>query len=94
VAPSHTHYFSENLVAPGIEPESSGSVARNCDHKTTEAVHKMKLCKEMLKNWIYNVTQNVSCFELRNIYTDYEGFEVLIAIVMKSSIFWNIIPCS
>jgi hypothetical protein len=27
-----THYFSENLVAPGIEPGTSGSVARNFDH--------------------------------------------------------------
>jgi hypothetical protein len=27
-----THYFSENLVAPGIEPGTSGSVARNSDH--------------------------------------------------------------
>jgi hypothetical protein len=27
-----THYFSENLVVPGIEPGTSGSVARNSDH--------------------------------------------------------------
>jgi hypothetical protein len=27
-----THYFSENLVAPEIEPGISGSVARNSDH--------------------------------------------------------------
>jgi hypothetical protein len=27
-----THYFSENLVAPGIEHGISGSVARNSDH--------------------------------------------------------------
>jgi hypothetical protein len=26
------HYFSENLVALGIEPGTSGSVARNSDH--------------------------------------------------------------
>jgi hypothetical protein len=32
-----THY-SENLIAPGIEPGTSGSVARNSDHYTTEAV--------------------------------------------------------
>jgi hypothetical protein len=36
--PFQTYYFSENLVAPGIEPGTSGSVARNSDHKTTEAV--------------------------------------------------------
>jgi hypothetical protein len=27
-----THYFSENMVAPGIEHGTSGSVAKNCDH--------------------------------------------------------------
>jgi hypothetical protein len=27
-----THYFSENLIALGIEPGTSGSVARNSDH--------------------------------------------------------------
>jgi hypothetical protein len=27
-----THYFSENIVAQGIEPVTSGSVARNSDH--------------------------------------------------------------
>jgi hypothetical protein len=30
--PFQTHYYSENLVAPGIEPGTSGSVARNSDH--------------------------------------------------------------
>jgi hypothetical protein len=29
--PFQTHYFSENLVAPGIEPGTSGSVAKNSD---------------------------------------------------------------
>jgi hypothetical protein len=29
--PFQTHYFSENLVAPRIEPGTSGSVARNSD---------------------------------------------------------------
>jgi hypothetical protein len=27
-----THYFSENLVVPGIEQGTYGSVVRNCDH--------------------------------------------------------------
>jgi hypothetical protein len=36
--PFQTHYFSENLVAPGIEPGISGSVARNSGHYTTEEV--------------------------------------------------------
>jgi hypothetical protein len=30
--PFQTHYFSENLVVPGIELETSGSVVRNYDH--------------------------------------------------------------
>jgi hypothetical protein len=34
-----TYYFSENLVAPGIELGTSGSVARKSDHYTTEAVN-------------------------------------------------------
>jgi hypothetical protein len=33
-----THYFSENLVTPGIDRGTSGSVARNSDYQTTEAV--------------------------------------------------------
>jgi hypothetical protein len=37
--PFQAHYFSENLVAPEIEPWSSGSVARNSDHWTTEAAY-------------------------------------------------------
>jgi hypothetical protein len=36
--PFQTHYFSENLVVPGIEPGTSVSVARNSDHWTKEAV--------------------------------------------------------
>jgi hypothetical protein len=27
-----THYFSENLVVPGFEPGTFGSVAMNSDH--------------------------------------------------------------
>jgi hypothetical protein len=30
--PFQFHYFSENLVAPGIEPGTFGSVARNPDY--------------------------------------------------------------
>jgi hypothetical protein len=33
-----TPYFSEKLVGPGNEPGTSGFVARNSDHWTTEAV--------------------------------------------------------
>jgi hypothetical protein len=31
LTPFQTHYFSENLVAPEIEPGTSASVARNSD---------------------------------------------------------------
>jgi hypothetical protein len=36
--PFQTHYYSENLAAPEIEPGTSGSAARKSDHFTTEAV--------------------------------------------------------
>jgi hypothetical protein len=36
------YYLYKNLVALGIEPEISGSVARNSDHSTIEAVHTQK----------------------------------------------------
>jgi hypothetical protein len=36
--PFQTHYFSENLVASGIDSWTSGSAARNSDHWTKEAV--------------------------------------------------------
>jgi hypothetical protein len=38
VDPVPDPYFSENLVRPVIEPGIYGSVARNSDHYTTEAV--------------------------------------------------------
>jgi hypothetical protein len=31
--PFQTHYFLENLVGPGIEPGTSGSVGRKSDHR-------------------------------------------------------------
>jgi hypothetical protein len=34
--PFQTHCYSENLVALGIEPGTSGLAARNSDYKTTE----------------------------------------------------------
>jgi hypothetical protein len=50
-----THYFSENLVAPEIEPGTSGSVARNSDHQTTEAVIIIIIviiyCKWVFTRW-------------------------------------------
>jgi hypothetical protein len=37
--PFQTHCYSENLVAQGIELETSGLAARNSDYWTTEVVH-------------------------------------------------------
>jgi hypothetical protein len=48
-APFHTHYFSENLVAPGIEPGTYESVARNSDHKTTEAHAEVRVAIAYLR---------------------------------------------
>jgi hypothetical protein len=36
--PFQTNYFSENMTAPGIEPGTSGSIA-----KTTKAVWELQL---------------------------------------------------
>jgi hypothetical protein len=36
--PFQSHCFSENLVAQGIELESSENIARNSDYWTAEAV--------------------------------------------------------
>jgi hypothetical protein len=36
--PFQTHCYSENLLASGIEPGTSGLAARKSAHKTTEAV--------------------------------------------------------
>jgi hypothetical protein len=54
--PVPTHYFSENLVALGIEPGLCGSVARNSDHRTTEAVIHF--------NNIFTSTSRSSCRSL------------------------------
>jgi hypothetical protein len=49
--PFQTHYFSENLIALGIEPGTSGSVVRNSDHKTTETVRK-PLIRDNITNFV------------------------------------------
>jgi hypothetical protein len=43
-----THCYSEHLVAPGIELETSESAARKSDHQTTEAVYRI-----LIRNQIY-----------------------------------------
>jgi hypothetical protein len=39
--PFQIHCFSENVVEPGIEPGTFGSVARNSNHQTTEAANRL-----------------------------------------------------
>jgi hypothetical protein len=41
VDPVPDQLYSENLVAPGIEPGTSRLAARNCDYFTTEAVRRV-----------------------------------------------------
>jgi hypothetical protein len=36
--PFQTHCYSENLIAPGIEPGTSGLAAMNSDHQITKVV--------------------------------------------------------
>jgi hypothetical protein len=40
--PFQTHYFSGNLVAPGIEHGTTGSVGRNSDRQIREAVCRLE----------------------------------------------------
>jgi hypothetical protein len=47
VAPFQTHCYSENLVAPGIEPGTSGLAARNSDYQTTEVVIMQQYSKHI-----------------------------------------------
>ena len=47
--PFQTHFYSENLVAPGIEPGTSVSVARNSEELTVCTNYvSVKLCEESL----------------------------------------------
>jgi hypothetical protein len=46
--PLQTHYFSENQLAPGFEPGTSGTVATNSGHYTTEAVHIIKVTSKIV----------------------------------------------
>jgi hypothetical protein len=47
--PFQTHYFSENLASPGIEPGISGSVAKNSDHQTIEVVNNLPIIHENIE---------------------------------------------
>jgi hypothetical protein len=51
--PFQTRYFTENMVAPGIESGTSGYVATNVDHWTREAVKQAKIHTDIhASSWI------------------------------------------
>jgi hypothetical protein len=51
-----THCYSENLAAPGIEPGTSGSAARDSDHYITEAVNSATITNE---NYIHKENKRI-----------------------------------
>jgi hypothetical protein len=64
MTPFQTHYFSENLVGPGIEPGITGSVARSSDHYITETVPFTKIFSLIFQEHIIVVPKEevaVSC---------------------------------
>jgi hypothetical protein len=83
-SPFHTHYFSENLVAPGIEPGTSGSVARNSDHFSTNSVcsSKKHLLDALHLLLLFNGTRTCLEPELFLLFIFYNGtllaFKILI----------------
>jgi hypothetical protein len=46
--PFQTHCFSGNLLAPGIEPWTSGTAVRNPDHETTKMLGNYRVAAEVL----------------------------------------------
>jgi hypothetical protein len=76
VDPFQTHYFSENLIAPGIEPGSQGYVARNSDHLTREAVRQGQ---KVRNGFEHNCEMPVTFFKhrlLERVSTCYEALKV------------------
>jgi hypothetical protein len=51
--PFQTYCYSENLVAPGIEPSASGLAVRNSDHWTTKAVNYALHHVDIWGAWVY-----------------------------------------
>jgi hypothetical protein len=49
----------KNLVAPEIEPGTSGSVARNSDHKTTEAYSSSSIIR-IIKSMVIRLGRYVA----------------------------------
>jgi hypothetical protein len=63
--PFQTNCYSENLVAPGIEPGASGIVASNSDHSTTDAVYLTTICEPIVQAiWdpLHGLLQGYLCF--------------------------------
>jgi hypothetical protein len=58
-----THCYSENLAAPGIEPEPSVLAGRNSNHSTTEVVINVKIVllrKKSKGKIFFLVKQNIT----------------------------------
>jgi hypothetical protein len=89
VTPFQTPYFSENLVGSGIDPGTSGSVARNSDHWTTEAVASflyslLKCSYRKGGPQYYRRSKSINTALL-------VGFEVLTVLTMKKTVLWAVV---
>jgi hypothetical protein len=76
--PFQTRCFSENLEAPGIKPRTSGSVARNSDHYTTEAYNYNDKIKYFIKTTLHVSTMSTQgTLHNRRINLRYQRFTYL-----------------
>jgi hypothetical protein len=88
VAPFQTHYYSENLVEPGTELPTSGSVARISDHQTTEAPpHPTAECFESHLCFVVNLTHNNRSIVISLFSADVEGQGDISAVETRGSVF-------
>jgi hypothetical protein len=68
--PYQTHCYTENLVAPGIEPRTSGSAVRSSDHRgNPQKTHEIRLRvihfpqRAESESWAYHEKWGSSCFQ-------------------------------
>jgi hypothetical protein len=76
----------------GIEPRTSGSVARNSEHQTTETV-KVQVKSRMSKTWhsyITNVKLNYIKQRVDNPWSNCESVECFS--LKKNGVFWDVTP--
>jgi hypothetical protein len=79
--PFKTHYFTENLIAPAIEQVTSGSVARNSDDWTIEAVTLLNCIREELAS---NIRRD-NPISTEVFHAPFESFLAYTHIVQRSS---------